>query len=271
MARGVAVDERTLTQGSMGVAASDFDADGDLDLYVTGFSGEYNIFYEQVAPGFWRDSTARLGMVEPTLNMVGFGAQAIDLNADGFDEIIVANGHIGQFSDPKEPPYEQPLQVFSRISTGAFKLVDISGWGDYFAGRHSGRALWTMDVNSDGRNDVILTNTKEPIALLLNNDQSANAVIGFQIVGTQSSRDAIGAVIKFKLNNRRRTLWSLSGNGYLCSNERVLRAGVGNSTELTDVTVTWPDGSVENLGTLPANAEYLLVQGNRMPFLLHQY
>ncbi len=41
--RGVAVDGRTYAQASMGIASSDFDQDGDLDLYVTGFGSEYNV------------------------------------------------------------------------------------------------------------------------------------------------------------------------------------------------------------------------------------
>ena len=59
----------------MGIAASDFDHDGDLDFYVTGFDREYNIYYEQVVPGVWKDETAKLNLIEPTRALVGFGTQ----------------------------------------------------------------------------------------------------------------------------------------------------------------------------------------------------
>ncbi len=270
VARGVAVDERTLTQGSMGIAASDFDVDGDLDLYVTGFSREYNIFYEQVSPGYWRDSTARMNLIQPTLNMVGFGTQAIDIDCDGVDEIIVSNGHIGQFSNRNEPPYEQLAQVFRRHTTGTYRLVNSESWGGYFSRRHAGRSLWTADVNADGRSDVLITHTIEPISLLLNDGPSKHNVVAFKLVGTRSSRDAVGSIVRFHVNGRQRKLWCLSGDGYMCSNERILRAGVGNSTRIENVSVAWPDGSIDELGSLDVNTEYILIQ-DELPFACRKY
>ena len=119
-ARGVAVDAGTHEQASMGIASSDFDRDGDLDFYVTGFSREYNIYYEQISPGMWKDETRKLGLVEPTLPLVGFGTQAIDLDNDGVEEIMVTNGSISDSDDPEAPPYEQPLQIFGRGALGKF-------------------------------------------------------------------------------------------------------------------------------------------------------
>ncbi len=266
-ARGVAVDQRTMTQASMGIAASDFDDDGDLDLYVTGFAREYNIYYEQLAPGFWRDETSRLRLVTPTLMVVGFGTQAIDLDNDGIDEIIVTNGHIGEFvDDPEAPPYEQPLQIFRRDQQGGFELMDDDLWGEYFATSHVGRALWTVDVNRDGNEDVLITHTHEPICLLVNRSSKQNHCIAFRLVGTHSSRDAIGAIIRFDCGGRSRTLWALSGDGYFCSNERILRTGLGDLIRVDNVTITWQDGREEKIGSLEADSEYLIIEGSAEAF-----
>ncbi len=62
------------------------DQDQDADLYVTNFQGEYNTYYEQLEPGLWRDRTAPMALVAPTLPLVGFGTQAVDLDRDGQDE-----------------------------------------------------------------------------------------------------------------------------------------------------------------------------------------
>ena len=264
--RGLAVDGRAMTQASMGIAASDLDDDGDLDFYVTGFSREYNIFYEQISPGFWRDETSRMKLVQPTLMTVGFGTQAIDLDNDGVKEIAVTNGHIGEFNDPSHPPYKQPFQLFSRSQQGAFKLLNDDAWGEYFRGSHVGRAMWTMDVNRDGNQDLLITHAYEPICLLVNQTQQNNHKIAFRLVGTHNQRDAIGAVVRFDCGGRQQTLWALGGDGYLSCNQKVLRVGLGEIDQISNVTVTWQNGSVDELGTLAADSEYLVVQGTEVPF-----
>ena len=259
--RGVAVDGRTQAQASMGIASSDFDLDGDLDLYVTGFGREYNIYYEQVAPGIWRDETNKLDLAQPTLSVVGFGTEAIDLDNDGIEEIAVTNGHIGDFSDPESLPYEQPLQIFRRGQDGCFKLLSDDHWGNYFNDHHVGRGLWTMDANVDGKVDLVVTHTKEQLRLLINRSERTGKSIGFQLKGTVCSRDAIGATIRFTCNGQQRALWLLAGDGYMCSNEKILRAGLGDATRIENVSIAWPDGQNELVGTLETGTDYLLVQG----------
>lgn len=269
-ARGVSVDGRSLVQASMGIAASDLDLDGDLDLYVTGFGREYNVYYEQVAPGVWKDSTARLDLVEPTLALVAFGSQAIDLDNDGLDELLVTNGHIGEFNYPEAPPYAQEFQAFRRGGNGRFELLDSNRWDEYFTRSHVGRALWKMDVNVDGRPDAVVTHAREQLALLINESEDPNGCIGFQLVGRDVSRDAVGAVIRFEVDGKPRTLWRVSGDGYFCTNESTLIAGLGSASEITDVTVTWHDGTVQQCDTLRANGLYLIIQ-DLDPYLLHGY
>ena len=52
----------------------------------------------------------------------------------------------------------------------------------------------------------------------------------------------------------------------MCSNEQVLRAGLGSATEVTNITITWRDGSVDHIESLSADAEYVIVQGEGTAF-----
>ncbi|MGB7347097.1 MAG: FG-GAP-like repeat-containing protein [Pirellulaceae bacterium] len=285
---GIAVDGQSLAQASMGIASGDFDGDLDLDFYVTGFAREYNIYYEQRSPGLWVDSTAVQGLIEPTLMTVGFGTQAIDLDADGTDELAITNGHIGEFG-PNQPPLSQRFQLLRRSETGTFELFDPAKQSSYpakqssypakqnlypakqssyLANSHIGRALWKVDVDGDLADDMIVTHQNAPPVLLANRSDTTNRRIGLQCIGTTSARDAIGTTIHFNVNGRQRAIWVLSGDGYMSNNDRVLKAGIGSSDQVQDVTVTWPTGSVESFGTITAGSKCLLIEGTGESFSL---
>ncbi|WP_231741669.1 FG-GAP-like repeat-containing protein [Stieleria varia] len=270
---GLAVDAQSLDQGSMGIASEDFDNDGDLDVYVTGFANEYNILYEQQSPGLWTDRTGVQQLIAPTLQTVGFGTQAVDLDNNGVHEIIVANGHIGDYGE-QSPPYAQPLQVFRRHANRQWVIETIDQWGNYFSNSHVGRSLFTVDANHDGRTDVIVTHATEPVAMLLNQTQSAHHRITFRLVDTTGTRDAVGAMIRFEMGDGTgsltRTLFRLAGNGYLCTNRPEICAGTGVFAQVENVRVTWPDGREQVIGSLKSDKEYLMVRG-QVPFVLRTY
>ncbi|WP_182869031.1 FG-GAP-like repeat-containing protein [Rhodopirellula sp. JC639] len=263
--RGIAVDGQSLAQASMGIAGGDFDGDLDLDVYVTGFAREYNIYYEQQTGGSWVDSTAAQALIEPTRMMVGFGTQAVDMDADGIDELAITNGHIGDFG-PDQPPLAQPFQLFRRSPQGTFQIIERASDDAYLAASHIGRALWKIDVDQDLADDLIITHQNAPPTLLANRTKTDHRRIGLRCVGTTCSRDAIGTVIDFIASGHPRRLWLLSGDGYMSSNERILKAGIGSSDRIDDVCVTWPDGTVESFGTLTAGRTYLLIEGSGEAF-----
>ena len=264
--RGLAFDAQSLDQGSMGVASGDFDGDGRLDFYVTGFANEYNILYEQLAPGVWSDQTAHRKLVSSTLDLVGFGTESVDLDNDGYDELVVTNGHVGDF-DAATSPYAQPLQVFRWARGGRFSSVPFDSWGEYFDEPHIGRALFTCDLNSDGRSDLVTTHLREPVALLVNRTNSKHHQINFRLVATEGTRDAIGAIVEFETGDkkvsRHRRLFRLAGHGYMCTNRPELCAGVGSAEIVREVRVTWPNGEIQQFGDLESDAEYLLIQGQQ--------
>lgn len=273
IASGLAVDAQSLDQGSMGMASGDFDHDGDLDFYVTGFANEYNIFYEQQTPGFWSDRTANKDMVDKTLRLVGFGTEAIDLDNDGNVEIMVANGHVAVFQPPM-PSYEQPIQVFQKSEDGRYQSLVIRTWGSYFNASHVGRGLFSGDLNNDGLCDAVITHVTEPVALLLNDSEPSNHRITFRLVDSKQNRDAVGAIVEFEFGDeaspRKHKLYQLAGHGYLSSNESLLWGGTGSHTKVRNARITWPDGEHQVIGDLESDVMYLLVR-EQSPYVLHRY
>ncbi|MEO1529452.1 MAG: ASPIC/UnbV domain-containing protein, partial [Planctomycetota bacterium] len=264
--RGLAGDDRGLAQGSMGIATGDFDGDQDLDLYVTNFDGEYNTLHEQTSAEIWQDRTAALGLSRPTLPRVGFGTEAIDLDNSGASVLFVLNGHVDIFSRKGERvTYAQPAQVFHREPKQGFTSVDVDSLGDYFSKPHVGRSLWTIDANRDGRIDLVATHQTEPVALLMNETTSDSRSLRVELVGTESSRDAVGArVTVTDPTGRHASEFRVAGGGYQCSNESILHFGLGHAAEgALEITVDWPRGNRERFRH--SGKEMVIVEGQGSP------
>ncbi|TWU60782.1 FG-GAP repeat protein [Rubripirellula tenax] len=266
MIRGIATDGRSLSQGSMGIAASDFDRDGDLDLYVTNFDKEYNTLHVQTSPGTWQDRTSLAKLARPTLSMVGFGTEAIDFDLDGWSELIIANGHVDVFSRMGEPStYAQPMQIFKQRGSGVFDSVGSFVAGDYLRRFHVGRGLWTIDSDRDGRLDVVVTHQTEPVALLQNRCPSVGGWIEIGLSGVGVSRDAIGTRVELSIQTVKKSPYAvatlLAGDGYLSSNQRGLRFAVPKNSQCS-ISVHWPDGTHQSHdGLVPGNG-FLVIQSD---------
>ena len=259
--RGLAVNERSLSQASMGIAAGDADQDGDLDFLLTHFSGDYNTYYEQIASGMWADRSKRVGMIEPSQQMLGYGAQWIDADNDGTLELVVANGDIDDFTHQSRL-FRQPAQLFQRQIDGSWVQAKSKPLGAYFERKHLGRAVAKLDANRDQKPDLVITHLFEPIALLVNETKTDHSRCRFFCVGTKSGRDAIGTRVTLRQSDQQRVGHLLAGNGFQCSNERCISFGLGKQQSASEVVVAWPDGTSESFGEHQLSGDYLLIQGS---------
>ncbi len=261
MLDGLALDGRGHAQASMGIAVDDIDNDGKLDLYVTGFAGEYNVFYQQQASGTWSDRTAAMKAVAETLPMVGFGVQSVDFDRDGRKEIFVANGHISDFGEGY-PPYAQPAQVF-RQDGKTFQAIETSG---EIGVPRVGRAAFLADVSGDHWPEVVVTNATSPVCIWQDAGTTDFHWIALTLVGTQSSRDAVGTYIDLSIETPSNTkafrrIHQISGGGYLASNQAVQFVALGEATNIDDATIHWSSGNVQSLKNLTVDTHQLLVEG----------
>lgn len=258
---GVALDADGMSQACMGVAAGDYDGDGRVDLFVTNFYQESNTLYQRLSDGNFADVTRSARLRDPSFNLLGFGTQFLDADLDGWQDLIITNGHIDDLRSSGEP-YQMPTQVFRNSGAGYFAEVPASQLGSFFRQKHLGRGLARVDWNRDGRDDFVVSHLLEPAGLLRNETDRAGHFLAVQLRGTRSSRDAIGTTVEILVDGRSITRQLTGGDGYQASNERQLCFGLGAASSISKLTVHWPGGESESWNDVPGDQAIILIEGS---------
>jgi len=260
--KGCSVGRAGKSQACMGIASGDFDRNGTLDLHVTNFENEPVNLFLQSTEGIFIDEVNRKGLGQTSFGVLGFGTQAADFDNDGWLDLAVLNGHVYD-GRVDEIPFRMLPQLFEGNRDG-FLLHAEAMAGEYWSEKKLGRTLATLDWNKDGLVDLLASHLDQPIALLQNNAPAGNW-IEFELVGTVSEREAIGAEIQLVAGEERWTGWQIGGDGLMCSNEAVVHFGIGDVNQSAKVEIQWPSGMKTVIKDLPLKQRYLVVEGQDQP------
>ncbi len=264
---GTAYDQYGSAQGSMGIAVGDIDGNHCPDLFVTNYYAESNTLYaQQHATGFV-DDTAAADLAISGYSMLGFGCQFFDADADGDSDLFVTNGHLDDFTHVGHPFRMRP-QFYENVGSGRMAEVHVAG--DYFGSQVLGRSVATLDWNRDGRCDVVVTHLDSTVALLTNETRQINSTISIVLKGTNVARDAIGGSVSWS-SAAGPTAWRVAGDGYQCSNERVLRlTTAGVESRKSGLRVTWPGKQSGSVGPVADGTQFGVVENRTSAYELPQ-
>ena len=121
------------------------------------------------------------------------------------------------------------------------------------------RAFAVTDFDNDGKPDIILKSRLGPqIRLLQNNCAGSNHSVAFRLRGTKSNRDAIGARIQVD----GQTKWLDAGSGFLSQHSKRVLFGLGESTSVALVRITWPSGLSQTLSNLQPGHTFSVIEGS---------
>ena len=259
---GVSLGQDGQQFGSMGVDFGDFDRDGQLDVVVTNFANQpKELYWNRAADGF-TDLTwdSHIGLVSRPY--VGWGTGFVDFDNDGLPDILMANGHIYPEVDtiPYEPKYRQPFLLFRNLGDRTFDEIS-AGSGLNGGTPQSRRGVAFGDVNNDGNIDFVVFNVGAPPSLFLNQTRNSNHRALFKLIGKKSNRAAIGARITVSSAARSQIEDVRGGSSYLSSNDQRLHFGLAGDTVMQKVEIRWPNGNVEVLHNVAADAIYRVVEG----------
>lgn len=264
--RGLAFGAKGTPMGCMGIAASDFDGNGRLDLHVTNFENEWNNQFMQDRSGFFDDLVVSYGFDQTTYKMLGFGVQALDYDNNMTMDLVIGNGHVEDYTDQGRS-FEMPTILFT-MQDSQFVPIPVRGDPSYWGTGHLSRALATCDWNNDGRVDFVVTDLTQPFALLENRTETLYRWLQLRLVGTTAERDAIGATLQATIGGQTITKVVQSGDGYMCKNQSLISFALGDNQSVERLGIQWPDGQKQTLIDLSGNRSWLVVQGQTKPFEL---
>ena len=268
--RGVALGAAGDAKADMGVDAGDFDNDGDEDLFITELTGQGSTLYVNDGAGLFEDLSAAYGIRAASLPYTGFGAGWIDVDNDGWLDVVAVNGSVTQRLEslgPENPfPLDQRNQVFRNLAGERFE--DVTGRaGAPFARSAVSRGAAFGDVDNDGDTDVLVANAAGRAELLINQVGQRRGWLGLRLVGAAAPRDAVGARVAVTgsdgVTRRRR---ARADGSYASAHDPRVLIGLGDeAAETLAVRVTWPDGRTETWPAAPVGRYSTLVQGEGRP------
>jgi hypothetical protein len=175
---------------SLGAVFSDLDSDGRLDLYVANDEDPNRLYKNVRSPGTlgfrFEDVAAREGVADGN---AGMGIAAEDYSGDGATDLFVTNSrdqmHAVYESSDSRRSFTDARSDFDFAFGGTYV-----GWGD----------SW-VDLDLDGRLDLVLANGSIPVKDLASDAQPLQ-VLWNRIGGFEFASSAAAASERLRLNGR---------------------------------------------------------------------
>jgi enediyne biosynthesis protein E4 len=243
----VAVDGDGRTYAGMGVGFADYNNDGWPDLVITDLANQRYALYRNNGDSTFTYASFSTGIARATMLHSGWGVAFLDYDNDGWNDLLVAQGHDLDTVELNYPNlhYREPMLLL-RNTTKDF--VDVSAdSGAIFHQLWLGRGMAIGDIDNDGRVDALVTTNDGPVYVLHNETPAQNHWLTLKLVGHKSNRDAIGAEVRLVTANSLQFATVSTAGSYLSSSDKRIHFGLGAESVAQAIEIRWPSGIRQTL------------------------
>jgi len=232
----------------MGIASHDISGDGRPDVFLTSMGDQILQFSEgdsgyQNAPFAVGTYAQRPHVGDDGRPSTGWHAEFGDIDNDGRADLFIAKGNVDQMPGNA---MEDPNNLLMQQEDGSFIERSVEA-GIATTDRSRGAAL--VDLDGDGRLDIVVLNRRAPMEIWQNMTETENNWLAVDLRQTGSNLRAVGSWVDVRTADGAQTQEVTIGGGHAGGQSRPLHFGLGNA-ESADLRVTWPDGEVSDWRTV---------------------
>ncbi|MEO5602936.1 MAG: FG-GAP-like repeat-containing protein [Cyclobacteriaceae bacterium] len=237
------------------VSWADFDNDQDMDLFIGEDAGANALFRNNGNGTFTKLTAAAFDVT----NGGALGSNWIDVNNDGFVDLLVT-GQAGN-------------SLF--INTNGSSFARIAG-EKITDSRLFCISVSSSDFNNDGFIDVALSRTSlggggeagiPQNTLLFRNNNTSGNWLKVRLTGMTSNKSGIGARIRATTGSKNQIREVNAHADIASQNSLTQHFGLGTSTIVDNLVVTWPSGIVQTLANVNANATVIITEDGAGPVI----
>ncbi len=226
------------SMNDMGLAAGDYDADGDLDLYVTNITafGKHNVLLRNDSVGgalAFVDVSEALGVDN---GFWGWGTTFLDADNDGKVDLAATNGW------STFPWLADPSRFFHNQGANFSDASVAVGFDD----TEFGSGLIAFDHDRDGDPDLLQSCICGPLRLLDNVAVAPGSIGNSLLVRPRMlgpNPRSIGAMVRLENGGESQMRLISAGTSFLGQEPAEALFGLGSATTADLIIVEWPDGT----------------------------